>query len=524
MSINDRDNFLEGRFMSLLNTSKSTNRALVALVMGLICISSMAQGADPKSTHALPKGELIPDRYIVTFKPSVANVAQEVDNLMRGKGGQIHFRYSNAIKGFAASIPASALDGIKNNPNVESVEQDATVSLNQTSSPQNQATWGLDRIDQRDRPLDSQYSFRYTASGVTAFVIDTGIRADHVEFTGRVVPGYSAVSDGNGTNDCNGHGTHVSGTIGGSTWGVAKAVKLVPVRVLDCAGSGSLSGVVAGIDWVAGSTTRPAVANLSLGSSKSTTVNAAVAGAYNKGVTMVVAAGNSNADACLYSPSSEPTAITVGATTSSDARASYSNYGSCVDVFAPGSSITSAWYTSATATNTISGTSMASPHVAGVAALALNANSTATPAAVAQFITVNASLNKLSSLGTGSANKLVFSLAGGAPGVVITQSVAIKSLAGSAKKSGKTWQAVVTVSVRDINSGAAVPNATVSGLFNPGSASSCLTSSAGSCSISSGSLSVATTTVTYTVNSISGTNLVYEPTQNSATQITVSMP
>jgi subtilisin family serine protease len=264
MSINDWVHFLEGRSMSHMNTSKPTNRALIALVMGFICISSMAQIADPKPTHAMPKGELIPDRYIVTFKPSVANVAQEADNLMRGKGGQIHFRYTNAIKGFAASIPVYAIDGIKNNPNVESIEQDATVSLNQTSSPQNQATWGLDRIDQRDRPLDSQYSFKYTASGVTAFVIDTGIRADHVEFTGRVFPGYSAVSDGNGTNDCNGHGTHVSGTIGGSTWGVAKAVKLVPVRVLDCAGSGSLSGVVAGIDWVAGSSIRPAVANLSL--------------------------------------------------------------------------------------------------------------------------------------------------------------------------------------------------------------------------------------------------------------------
>ncbi len=510
--------------MLLLHIRKPTNRALIALAMGIICISSIAQGVDPKPTHAMPKGELISDRYIVIFKPSVANAAQEADNLMRGKGGQIHFRYSNAIKGFAASIPASALDGIMNNPNVESVEQDATVSLNQTSSPQNQATWGLDRIDQRDRPLDSQYSFKYTASGVTAFVIDTGIRADHVEFTGRVFPGYSAVSDGNGTNDCNGHGTHVSGTIGGSTWGVAKAVKLVPVRVLDCAGSGSLSGVVAGIDWVAGSTTRPAVANLSLGSSKSATVNAAVAGAFNKGVTMVVAAGNSSADACLYSPSSEPTAITVGATTSSDSRATYSNFGSCVDVFAPGSSITSAWYTTTTAINTISGTSMASPHVAGVAALALNANPTATPASVAQFITANASLNKLSSLGMGSPNKLVYSLASGAPGVVVKEYVAVKSLAGSTKKSGKTWQAVVTVSVRDINSGAAVPNATVIGSFNLGSVSSCLTSSAGSCSIASGSISVATSMMIYTVNSISGTNLVYEPTQNSATQITVSMP
>ena len=305
---------------------------------------------------------------------------------------------------------------------------------------------------------------------------------------------------------------------------MAKSVKLVPVRVLDCAGSGTLSGVVAGIDWVAGSTARPAVANLSLGSSKSTTVNAAVAGAFNKGVTMVVAAGNSNADACLYSPSSEPTAITVGATTSSDARASYSNYGSCVDVFAPGSNITSAWFTSATATNTISGTSMASPHVSGIAALALNANPSATPSAVAQFILTNASMNKLTSLGTGSPNKLSYSLASGAPGVVVSQNVAVKSLVGSAKKSGTNWQAFVTVTVRDINSGAAVPNATVSGLFNPGGASSCLTSGSGACSMVSGSISTTVSSTTYTVNSISGVNLIYEPTQNAVTQIRVAKP
>ena len=510
--------------MSLLNYRLQTLRALCAIAMGFIGVFASAQSANPPSTHALPKGALIANRYIVIFKPSVANVAQETDNLMRGNGGQIHYRYNNAIKGFAASIPAAALKGIQNNPNVESVEQDATVSLQQTSSPQNQATWGLDRVDQRDRPLDTQYIFKYTAAGVTAFVIDTGIRADHVEFTGRVVPGFSAVSDGNGTNDCNGHGTHVSGSIGGTTWGVAKSVKLVPVRVLDCAGSGTLSGVVAGVDWVAGSTARPAVANLSLGSSKSTTVNAAVAGAFNKGVTMVVAAGNSNADACLYSPSSEPTAITVGATTSSDARASYSNYGSCVDVFAPGSNITSAWYTSPTAINTISGTSMASPHVAGIAALALNANPNATPSAVVQFISSNASMNKLTSLGSGSPNKLVYALATGAPGVVVIQTVAVKSLAGTSKKSGANWQAVVTVTVRDINSGAAVPNATVTGSFNPGVIARCLTASSGSCSMSSGTISTTASSTTYTVNAISGVNLVYEPTQNAVTQIRVAKP
>lgn len=366
-------------------------------------------------------------------------------------------------------------------------------------------------MDQRDRPLDTQYQFNDTAAAVTAFVIDTGIRADHIDFVGRVGPGYSAIADGNGTNDCNGHGTHVSGTIGGVTWGIAKGVQLVPVRVLDCAGSGSLSGVVAGLDWVAGSSLRPAVANLSLGSSKSSTVNAAVAGAFNKGVTMVVAAGNNNADACLYSPSSEPTAITVGATTSSDARASYSNYGSCVDVFAPGSNITSAWHTSALATNTISGTSMASPHVAGIAALALQANPKATPAGVAQFILNNATTLRLSSIGTGSPNKLVYSLVSGAPDVTTIQSVAIKSVTASAKKSGKTWQASVLVAVRDINSGAAVSNVNVGGTFNPGATVSCLTSSAGTCSVSSGSLSTSATTTTFTVKVVSGTNVVYDP-------------
>ncbi len=499
---------------------------MASLWLALSCSGIAAQGREPAgATHAMPAGRAIADRYIVVFKPGVANPAQEADNLMRGSGGQIHHRYSHAIKGFAATIPAAALEGIRRNPNVESVEQDASVQLNQLSSPQNQATWGLDRVDQRDRPLDTQYFFNFSGAGVTAFVIDTGIRADHAEFSGRVQPGYWAIADGNGSNDCNGHGTHVAGTIGGVTWGVAKGVKLVPVRVLDCSGSGSLSGVIAGVDWVAGSATRPAVANLSLGSSKSSTVNAAVAGAYSKGVTMVVAAGNSNADACLYSPASEPSAITVGATASGDARASYSNFGSCVDVFAPGSSITSAWHTSATATNTISGTSMASPHVAGVAALALQANPNATPDGVAQFILNNATPNRLSSLGTGSPNRLVYSLASGAPGVTPSQTVAIKSLSASAKKSGRNWQATVVATVRDIQSGAAVANATVSASFSPGAAAvRCLTSSAGSCSLASGSLPTTVTLTTFTVTAISGSNLTYDAGQNAATQIRVARP
>jgi len=503
-----------------------TSRALLATSLLLTTSITWAQGSKPQATHAMPEGKPLANRYIVIFKPGVANPAQEADNLMRGQGGQIHFRYTHAVKGFAATIPEAALNGIQNHPNVESVEQDMSVQLNQTSSPQNQVTWGLDRVDQRTRPLDTQYFFNYTGSGVTAFVIDTGIRADHVEFIGRVQTGYTAIADGNGTNDCNGHGTHVSGTIGGTTWGIAKGVKLTPVRVLDCTGSGSLSGVVAGLDWVAGSTIRPAVANLSLGCSKSSTVNAAVAGAYNQGVTMVVAAGNSSADACLYSPASEPTAITVGATTASDTRASYSNYGTCVDVFAPGSSITSAWNTSTTATNTISGTSMASPHVAGVAALALNANPQATPAAVTQFLLSNATLSQLaaSSLGTGSPNKLVYSLASGAPGVVLSQTVAIKSLVGSAKKVGKNWQAVVTVTVRDVNTSAVVPNANVSGAFSPGGTASCLTTSTGSCTMTSGQISSSYAQTNFSVTGVTGSGLVYDASQNSASQISIARP
>jgi subtilisin family serine protease len=239
---------------------------------------------------------------------------------------------------------------------------------------------------------------------------------------------------------------------------------------------------------------------------------------------MVVAAGNNHADACLYSPSSEPTAITVGATTSSDARASYSNYGSCVDIFAPGSNITSAWYTSATATNTISGTSMASPHVAGIAALAFSASPSANPSAVTQFILSNSSLNKLSSVGTGSPNKLSYAMASGGPGVIQVQTVAIKSLTGSAKKLGKTWKATVAVTVRDINTGANVPNANVTGLFSPGGAAGCTTSGNGTCTMSSGSIATTSKLTAFAVSGLSGNNLSYDATQNTVTQITVSIP
>ena len=214
-----------------------------------------AQPPDPAATHNTPATKPIPGRYIIIFKPHIENAEQEAEIMMRGVKGQVHHNFRHSIKGVAVSIPESALPGIKNNPNVESIEPDQIIQLNQVS-PQNQVTWGIDRIDQVDRPLDTQYHFNYTGAGVTAFVIDTGIRADHLEFTGRVLPGYSVVADGNGTNDCYGHGTHVSGTLGGSTYGVAKSVNIVPVRVLNCTGAGTLSGVIAGMDWVAASLLR----------------------------------------------------------------------------------------------------------------------------------------------------------------------------------------------------------------------------------------------------------------------------
>lgn len=494
--------------------------------MVVLAPSAFAQTNTP-ATHPFAQSRPIPGRYIVVFKSTVTNPAAEAANLMQGRGGQLHHTYTKALKGFAASLPDAALAGIRNNPHVSYVEQDQTVALNQVTSPQNQATWGLDRIDQADLPLDTQYHFTATGAGVNAFIIDTGIRADHAEFTGRLLPGYNVVADANGTNDCNGHGTHVAGTLGGTTWGVAKGVSLTPVRVLDCTGSGSWSGVIAGIDWVASSTLRPAVANLSLGGNASASVDAAVAGAVSKGVTMVVAAGNSNLDACNYSPAREPSAITVGASNSLDSRANYSNIGACVDIFAPGSGITSAWNTSATASNTISGTSMASPHVAGIAALTLAANPAASPAAVAAALTSTATPNRLMFTGTGSPNLLVYSAgSGGSPAPQpTTQTVAFKSMAGSATKSGGNWKASAVVTVRDIKTGASVANATVTASFSTGGIATCTTASTGSCTVTSGLIkSSATAATTLTGSGVTGTLLSYDASQNTVSQIVISKP
>ncbi|MGA0186289.1 MAG: S8 family serine peptidase, partial [Ilumatobacteraceae bacterium] len=403
-----------------------------------------AQGSDNEEGDLGPDlgdlmGAPIRGQYIVTLRDDVAPQAMADDE--KDSGINVLYVYTEALNGFAAELTEDDAERIAKDPRVESVEQDSVVVLqaDQTSPP-----WGLDRIDQRLVPLNSRYSYNETGSGVTAYVIDTGIRGDHVDFGGRVTSGYTAIRDSYGTTDCHGHGTHVAGTIGGATWGVAKGVSLVAIRVLSCSGSGATSGVIAGIDWAVANHAAgtPAVANLSLGGSRNTAMNAAIARGVADGITMVVAAGNSNADACRYSPASEPTAITVGATGSTDIRASFSNYGTCVDLFAPGVSIVSAWRTSSTAIRSLSGTSMASPHVAGIAALHLQSDPDATPAELTTRIRNAATPDIVGNRGTGSPNLMAFT--GGAweaPSPVAPSAPTSLSAVGGVEQAQLAWTA-----------------------------------------------------------------------------------
>jgi serine protease len=373
--------------------------------------------ATPASAQVLTPQRAIRDEYIVVLdeqRVAPAQVRNVVDGLARAQGGRVRRIYERALRGFSVTMSATAAAALARDPRVRYIEQDSVMTIVDT---QVNATWGLDRIDQRDRPLNGTYTYNTVAANVNVYVIDTGIRASHVEFGGRVSSGFTSINDGNGTNDCNGHGTHVAGTIGGVLYGVAKGVTLYPVRVLNCSGSGSTSGVIAGVDWVTTNHTAatPAVANMSLGGGASTALDDAVRNSIADGVTYAIAAGNSNANACNSSPARVSQALTVGSSTNTDVRSSFSNYGTCVDLFAPGSSITSAWSTGDQATNTISGTSMASPHVAGVAALYLANDPGASPSTVHSAVVNNASINKLSSIGTGSPNRLLYSIFGGVP-------------------------------------------------------------------------------------------------------------
>ncbi|MFJ4370373.1 S8 family peptidase [Streptomyces chartreusis] len=384
-----------------------TSLATAALVGGLTALPAQAA---PAEGNVLAAGSptAVKDSYIVTLKKSVGLKASSAagKDLVAEYGGTVKKTFTKALNGYSAALSATEARRLAADPAVASVEQNQRVRLADTT--QTSAPWGLDRIDQAALPLSGTYTYPDSAgSGVTAYVIDTGVRITHQQISGRATYGYDAVDGDTTASDGNGHGTHVATTIAGSTYGVAKKAKIVAVRVLDNSGSGTTAGVIAGIDWVTNNHSGPSVANLSLGGGASTTLDTAVRNSIASGVTYAVAAGNSSANASSYSPARVTEAITVGATTSSDARASYSNYGSVLDIFAPGSSITAGWYTSDTATNTISGTSMATPHVAGAAAIYLASHTSATPAAVASALTGGATANAVTSPGSGSPNRLL---------------------------------------------------------------------------------------------------------------------
>lgn len=382
----------------------------------------------------------IPGQYIVVLHehharlagehsgaPTVDVVAQDV---ARSHGVAVDHTFSHVLRGFVVRANERSLVQLLLDERVAFVEEDGVVNIRQTTQPN--ATWGLDRVDQRDLPLDGTYTYDTTAANVRAYIVDTGVRASHNDFGGRVLSGFTAINDGRGSNDCNGHGTHVAGTVAGATWGLAKAARIVPVRVLNCQGSGTNSGVIAGMDWIAANHVKPAVANMSLGGGASVATDNAVANMRNAGVTVVVAAGNENQNACNVSPARSSNAITVGSSTSNDTRSNFSNWGNCVDIFAPGSSIRSTWHTSNAATNTISGTSMAAPHVAGIAALYLADNPQATPTEVENAIVNNASSGKLTGL-NGSPNLLAYSrfTGGDQPGATeLENGVAVGNLSG----------------------------------------------------------------------------------------------
>ncbi|QHD55000.1 S8 family peptidase [Shewanella algae] len=376
--------------------------------------------------HAVNPAKAIKDQYIVVFNtPAVINLndpngvsayaSSMGARLANEHGIEVRQNFGNSLNGVLVKANAAQIQSLLKDPNIKYVEQDQRVSIEpmvEAAGDQGGATWGLDRIDQRDLPLNSNYHYDYDGSGVTAFVIDTGVRNTHNEFGGRASSGYDFIDNDNDSSDCNGHGTHVAGTIGGSTYGVAKNVNIVGVRVLNCSGSGTNSGVISGINWVKNNAQGPSVANMSLGGGASQALDDAVNAAVAAGISFVVAAGNDNSNACNYSPARAANAVTVGSTTSTDSRSSFSNYGTCLDIYAPGSSITSAWYNSNSATNTISGTSMASPHVAGVAALYLAENPALSPTQLTNLLVSRASSGKVGDAKTGSPNKLLYSLAG----------------------------------------------------------------------------------------------------------------
>ena len=391
-------------------------RATVAAVTLLAMLPGAAGAAERPGGRGTirPVGEAVPGSYIVMLRPEVTDVAGVATRLARVHGGRLGYVYSHALDGFSIKIDRAGALAVAADPRVALVEQDAVVHAIATQS---NPPYGLDRTDQRNLPLSNSYVYNATGAGVTAYIIDSGVRVTHADLGGRASHGYDFVDGDADASDCNGHGTHVAGTVGGNTYGIAKQVSLVAVRVLDCNGDGVGADIIAGLDWVTAQHTpgEKDVANMSLGTQigTSSTIDAAVRNSIADGTTYAIAAGNGGPlgiadDACAYSPSRVTEGIIVSATDSADRKASFANYGTCVDIFAPGVNVLSSWMTSDTATNTISGTSMAAPHVAGAAAQYLQANGATAPSAVASALITNSTPGKVTSPGSGSPNRLLY--------------------------------------------------------------------------------------------------------------------
>ena len=381
----------------------------VALVLGALATAAFAGEFLPAAA------ERVPGQHIVVFNAG-SPASQVAQSLAASHGATVRFTYRYALNGaLFVGLSDAAARALANNPNVLRVEEDGVVRIVVTQT--NPPSWGLDRIDQRALPLDNSYTYNFDGTGVDVWIIDTGIRSTHVDFGGRATKDFDSVGDGQNGNDCNGHGTHVAGTTAGASFGVAKNARIHAVRVLDCGGSGTFAGVIAGVDFVTGQAgAHPlSVANMSLAGGATQSLDDAVNNSVAAGVFYAVAAANNNADACNFSPARAAQAYCVASSTITDARSSFSNFGTCVEIFGPGSAITSAWNTSDTATNTISGTSMASPHVAGVAALVRDEFPGFTVGQVRQEITARATCNVITSPGTGTPNLLVYSLSGTDP-------------------------------------------------------------------------------------------------------------
>ncbi len=400
------------------NVFSASRRVFALGALGTVALAACAESptetalADPLTAATTPlvaeASRVVPNQFIVQFHDGETDPAGLARKLVASQGGTLRHTYTHALKGFAATLPPQAVEALRRNPRVKLVEPDAVVAVASSGSQSAPPSWGLDRIDQRTRPYDSRYTWPNSGAGAHIYIFDTGIRSTHEEFRGRVGAGYTAISDGRGTEDCHGHGTNVAALAGGTLYGVAKGATLHAVRVMGCDGTGATSAIISALDWATRNALRPAVVNMSLGGEFHAALNTAVENTSSAGLTVVVSAGNWAIDACQHSPASAPSAITTGAADILDRYAPFSNWGPCVDLFAPGVSVVTAHHTGDSDTRQNGGTSMSAPHAAGAAAIVLATNPGASPAQVQAALVNSASAGVLASLPATTPNRLLF--------------------------------------------------------------------------------------------------------------------